>query len=151
MNYGNTIKSLRNNLALSQQSLADILNIARQTYNHYEVQENVIPLKHLNILANYFNVSIDYILNLTTEKKYVNNKEDIDKEIFCQRLKEFRKENKITLEKLASNLNTNKSVICNYERGRNLISTSFLYEICSKYKISADYLLGKINEPKYLK
>ena len=65
------------------------------------------------------------------------------------RLKEFRKENKITQDKLASILNTNQSVIANYERGRTIIATPFLYTICKKYNISADYLLGKINTPKY--
>ena len=38
-----------------------------------------------------------------------------------------------------------------YEKGKTLILTSFLYTICKKYNISADYLLGKIDEPKYLK
>ena len=66
------------------------------------------------------------------------------------RLKEFRKENKLTQEKLASILNTNKSVICGYEKGRYIIATPFLYQICKKYNISADYLLGKIDSPKYL-
>ena len=67
-----------------------------------------------------------------------------------QRLKEFRKDNKITQLKLAQILNTNQSVIANYERGRTVIATPFLYSICKKYNISADYLLGKIDSPKYL-
>lgn len=67
------------------------------------------------------------------------------------RLKNIRKENKLTQDKLAKKLNTNQSVIANYERGRTIISTSFLYTICKEYKVSADYLLGKTNEPKNLK
>lgn len=67
-----------------------------------------------------------------------------------QRLKEFRKDNIITQLKLAQILNTNQSVIANYERGRTVIATPFLYSICKKYNISADYLLGKIDSPKYL-
>ena len=67
------------------------------------------------------------------------------------RLKEFRKENKLTQTKLASILNTTQSVIADYERGRYFISTPFLYTICKKYNISADYLLGRIDNPKYIK
>ncbi len=48
-------------------------------------------------------------------------------------------------------LNTVHPVITNYENGKHLIATPFLYTICSKYNISADYLLGKIDSPKYLK
>ena len=36
------------------------------------------------------------------------------------------------------------------EKGKYLISIPFLYTICKKYNISADYLLGKIDNPKYL-
>ena len=46
---------------------------------------------------------------------------------------------------LANYLNTTQSVIADYERGRYLISTPFLYTICKKYNISADYLLGRID------
>ena len=149
MNYGIKLKELRENHNLTQQQVADILNIARITYNHYETQEKIIPIERLIDICNYFKKSIDYIFNLSN-KKYdkVNNK--IDKTLIGIRLKEFRKENKLTQEKLAIFLNTNHSVIANYECGRYLITTSFLYMICKKYNISADYLLGRIDSPKYL-
>ena len=58
---------------------------------------------------------------------------------------------KITQIELAKVLNTNQSVIANYERGRNYIATPFLYTISKTYHISADYLLGLIDTPKKLK
>ena len=58
MNYGTIIKKLREEQNKTQQEIASILGIARQTYNHYEIQDSIIPLKHLNNLANYYNVSI---------------------------------------------------------------------------------------------
>ena len=67
------------------------------------------------------------------------------------RLKEFRKENGITQEKLADLLNVVKGTIGNYETARSIIATPFIYTISKKYNISADYLLGKTEEPKYLK
>ena len=60
-----------------------------------------------------------------------------------KRLKEFRNKNKLTQKVLASILGTSQSTIAEYERGTNIIATAFLYSICSKYHISADYLLGK--------
>ena len=63
-------------------------------------------------------------------------------------LKELRKDNKITQEKLSKELNIARSALANYERGRNVIATPFLYTICKKYHISADYLLGKIDKIK---
>ena len=76
---------------------------------------------------------------------------DLESKIIGQRLKNFRKENKLTQEKLANMLNTTDTVISGYESGRRLVATPFLYQICHQYHVSADYLLGRIDEPKYLK
>ena len=150
MNYGTIIKKLREEQNKTQQEIASILGIARQTYNHYEIQDSIIPLKHLNNLANYYNVSIDYIFELTKQRKYLNFKKEINIDLSKERLKSLRKEQKLTQVKLANILNTFHTVIVDYEHGKNLIATPFLYTICKKYNISADYLLGKINDPKYL-
>ena len=58
----------------------------------------------------------------------------------ANRLKEFRKENKITQNKLSELLKTSQSTIADYERGKNYLPTPFLYTISKKYGISADYL-----------
>lgn len=150
MNYGTIIKKLREEQNKTQQEIASILGIARQTYNHYEIQDSIIPLKHLNNLANYYNVSIDYIFELTKQRRYSNFKKEININLSKERLKSFRKEQKLTQVKLANILNTFHTVIVDYEHGKNLIATPFLYTICKKYNISADYLLGKTNDPKYL-
>ncbi len=145
------INELRVKNNLSQKELAKIIGLEYTLYNKYEKEYVTIPLKHLNTLCNYFNVSLDYMLNFTTTKTYPNYTKEIDKTLTGKRLKEFRKENNLTQEKLAKKLNTTHSVIADYEKGRFLISTSFIYYICSNYKISADYLLGKTDSPKYLK
>ena len=148
MNYNELLKELRTNANLTQEQLANILKITRVQYNQYENNYNTIPIKHLNKLSNYFNVSIDYLLGLSKEVQYKDVNKEINSNKSRQRLKEFRKENKMTQDKLAKILNTNQSVIANYERGRTVIATPFLYTICKKYHISADYLLGKIDEIK---
>ena len=150
MNYNSKILELRNINNLTQDDIANILNISRSTYKDYELQISIIPIKHLITLSDYFNVSIDYLLGLTDIKQYKNVLK-ADKIVAGIRLKEFRNENKLTQVKLASILNTTFSSIAFNEKGRNYIATPFLYTICSKYHISADYLLGKIKEPKYLK
>ncbi len=151
MNYGKILKKIRLEKNLTQNTIAEYLNISQVTYSHYEVQEKIIPLDRLNELANYFNVSIDYIFGFNNIINYNNSNKEIDKIIVGKNLKIFRKENKLTQQKLANILNTAHQVISRYEKGINLIATPFLYDICKKYHISADYLLGKTDEPKYLK
>ncbi len=147
--YSNKLKSEREAKKLTQQEIADILKIDRGQYGHYENEYFTIPIKHLNTLCNYFRVSIDYIFELSNKKNYANNREELNSKITSSRLKEFRKEFKFTQDKLAKELNISRTTITGYERGVSIIATPFLYTICKKYKISADYLLGKTDKPKY--
>ncbi|MCM1052721.1 MAG: helix-turn-helix domain-containing protein [Ruminococcus sp.] len=151
MNFGDKLKILRERNGFTLIEIANILNISDSLYSRYEKEIQLIPTKHLNTLCNYFNVSFDYIFNFNSIKQYNEIKKDINKTLSGQRLKEFRKENSLTQEKLAKNLNTVHSVIVKIENGGNLIALPFLYDICKKYHISADYLLGKVDYPKYLK
>lgn len=59
------IKTLRKQLNKTQQDIANDLNISRQNYSRYE-SENVEPdIKTLKNLADYFNVSLDYLCGRT--------------------------------------------------------------------------------------
>ena len=149
MIYGNKLKVLRERTGFTQEKLGEYIGVTKQAFNHFENEYTIIPIKHLNDICNYFDVSLDYIFNFTNNYKYELSKE-INKNIMANRLKEFRKENKITQNKLSELLKTSQSTIADYERGKNYLPTPFLYTISKKYGISADYLLGKIDEPKYL-
>ena len=151
MLYKERLNELREEKNLKQKELAKVIDTDRSVYGRYEKEYQIIPIKHLNTLCNYFNVSLDYIFNFTNDKNYKGAKEEIDKNNMGNKLKDMRKENSLTQEKLADLLKTSQSTIADYERGKNYIPTPFLYTICKKYNISADYLLGKIDNPKYLK
>ena len=144
------LRELRNNRNITQATLSSLLEIHEYVYGQYEREYVIIPLKHLNTLSNYFNVSLDYIFEFTNTINYEFTNTEINSLLSGQRLKEFRKDNKLSQVKLATLLNTVQPVIANYENGKHLIATPFLYQICKKYSISADYLLGKIDSPKYL-
>ena len=151
MFYSNKLSYLRERNGLTYDKIGKLINLDSGTYFHYEKEELLIPIKHLITLADYYNVSIDYIFDFTNLTNYPTPKNNIEKSLTSIRLKEFRKEHKITQEKLAKILNISRSTIAEYERGTNIIATPFLYTICKKFNISADYLLGKTDSPKYLK
>ena len=151
MIYSRRLQYLRERNGLTQSEAGKIIHLDSGTYSNYEKEVLLIPIKHLVTYANYYNVSIDYLFDFQELTNYPASKELANKKLSGLRLKEFRKENKITQDKLAKILNASRSTIAEYERGTNLIATPFLYTICKKYSISADYLLGKIDEPKYLK
>lgn len=150
MIYGSRLKLLRERTGITQEKLGEYIGVTKQAFNHFEKEYTIIPIVHLNNICNFFKVSLDYILGLTDKPSYCNYQVEINLEIVKIRLKEFRKENKLSQEKLASMLNIAKGTIGNYESCRSIIATPFLYTICKKYNISADYILGKTNKPKYL-
>lgn len=150
MNYKERMKLLRTYELLTQHDIANILKINRSTYKEYELQNSIIPIKHLNEFCNYFNVSLDYIFKLTEVKKYNKSRKNINKNLFSNRLKELRKKHNLKQQDLGNILKIDNSTISKYERKINIIATPFLYDICKKYNISADYLLGKIDNPNYI-
>lgn len=59
------LKDLREDRDLTQQQVADLLNIRQNTYSQYETGKREIPLILLWKLADYYQVSIDYLVGRT--------------------------------------------------------------------------------------
>jgi predicted transcriptional regulators len=139
------LQDIRENNELSQKAVADILNVSQPTYSRWEKEIEIIPLNKLILFAKYFNVSLDYLCNLSLIKKENKNYNYIvNKELSSNNIINFRKKNNLTQKELAIFLNTTPSTICAYEKGKTLILTSFAYQICKKYNISMDYICGLV-------
>ena len=63
------LKDLRTDHDLTQEQCAKIAFISKNSYIRYENGTRVPPLDTIKIFAEYYNVSIDYIAKLTSEKK----------------------------------------------------------------------------------
>ena len=148
--FENRLKFVRERNGISQKELSQFLGINKSTYSNYESERYIIPLKYLMLFSDYLNISIDYLFGLNNNIKLKLKKCD-DLKLIGLRLKELRKDLNISQELLARRTKNKRSNISGYEIGKYLISTKELYTICKKYHISADYLLGKIDSPKYLK
>ena len=144
------LRFIREQNEMTQTDLAKKLGLTKSGYCRYENETDIIPIKHLIIISDFFNVSLDYIFSFSNEIKYKKRYKSIDKIKSGTRLKEFRKQQKYTQEQLANKLNIARTIISKYEKGEYLIATHTLYTICKKYNISADYLLGKSDFPIYL-
>ena len=139
------LRLIRENMDLSQRQMASKLNVSKSTYARWETDEAIIPLVHLNDLCNYFNVSMDYITGFSKKKNYDIVNKKLNKALIGKRLKEFRTSHNLTQEKLANEINTSHSTISGYEHGKNMILTAFAYNIAKKYKVSLDWLCGRID------
>jgi len=63
--YTEIVKGLREDRDLKQVEIAGVLGTTQQHYSKYETGEHELPIRALIILADYYNVSADYILGRT--------------------------------------------------------------------------------------
>ena len=62
------IEDLRVDHDLTQQNVADILFCKREVYRRYEKGIRELPLSYAITLADYYNVSLDYLVGRTNKK-----------------------------------------------------------------------------------
>lgn len=71
MKYKN-IRSIREDNDVTQQQMAELLNVSQNTYSQYETGKIEWTASTLIKIADYFDVSVDYLLDRTKEKKHNN-------------------------------------------------------------------------------
>lgn len=71
------LKDLREDKDLYQKQIANILKTTQQVYSEYELGIRLMPIDKLNILADFYETSVDYIIGRTNIKEpYPKNKNE---------------------------------------------------------------------------
>jgi len=65
------IRDLREDADLTQTQISRHLNISQRSYSHYENGTRDIPTNILIGIADFYDVSIDYLLERTNNKKLI--------------------------------------------------------------------------------
>jgi len=137
------LASYRTKYNLSQKDMADILHVGYSTYKLYEAGLLSMSLNELNIISNYFNISLDYLLNLSKNPITSNFRRSIDYRYlrFCLRF--LRRKDRISQRNLAKEFKISLYSISKYERCPEKVNIGYLYTFAKKFNISVDYLCGK--------
>lgn len=69
----NRLKELRIEKSLSQAKLAELFNISQQAVSHYEKGVRDIDSSLIKNLANFFDVSTDYLLGISDIRNYTED------------------------------------------------------------------------------
>jgi transcriptional regulator with XRE-family HTH domain len=69
MNYRKRIRDLREDHDKTQTEIAEVLGTSQTMYARYERGASELPIRHLVRLADYYDVSTDYILCRTDQLK----------------------------------------------------------------------------------
>jgi len=79
--FAKRLEKLRVEKNLTHQQMADMLGITRQAYGNYENGKREPDLKTLSKLADFFNVSLDYLLGKSPHRSSPNQYEPTPAEI----------------------------------------------------------------------
>lgn len=63
------IRDLREDNDLTQAEIAALLNVSQATYSRYETEALTIPHTALEILADHYKTSVDYLLGRTNDPR----------------------------------------------------------------------------------
>lgn len=61
------IRDLREDADLTQKQVGEAINVPQRTYAYYESGQRMVPPRVLCALADFYNVSVDYILGRVDE------------------------------------------------------------------------------------
>lgn len=92
------LKELREERRLNQEGLALKLNVSQSTISAYEIGERTPDLETLIAIANFFNVSLDYLAGLSDLKQQIRQSDLSPNEL--EHLRTFRQLNDTDKEKV---------------------------------------------------
>ena len=95
----NNLRKLREERGITQLKLATDLNLVKSTICQYEKGNRDLGITMLIKLSDYFNVSIDYLVGRTEERKIINTAEEYTAQE-KQLVKAYRKVEPRTQKKL---------------------------------------------------
>ena len=71
MTFGSRIKELRTERGLTQREFADALSLGESTVSFYESDKREPDYETLNKIADFFAVSIDYLMGRTDQREFI--------------------------------------------------------------------------------
>lgn len=75
--FGKRLKNLRQEKKMTQQDMAEYLNISRAGYAGYELERRIPNIEIIKSLSTYFEVSTDYLLCKTSFPSSPNKEKNV--------------------------------------------------------------------------
>ena len=141
------LRDLREDKDLYQADIAIMLGIKKSAYSQMEREKINPSMDKLCILADFYNVCLDYLMGRTDDKTpFPHNKHYAaflkTKSFPVSRLRELRKEKNMTQAELANIIGLTQHGYSQIETGRKRISSDFVIKLCELYNVNAEYLLN---------
>ena len=89
MTLGQKLKEIRKRFGLSQESLAEIMNVSRQAITKWESDEGLPDVSNLQELSKVFNLTVDYLLDNDNSLPALSMKKELDKDKYEMNWNEY--------------------------------------------------------------
>lgn len=139
----NNFKELRKEKGLTQFELAKIMNIDQTTVSKWELGKAIPDTNMLIKLAEFFDVSTDYLLS-RTNFYYPDNLEENqkkDKLEIGNLIKELRQNKGLTQQEVADKISISRSVLSQYENNLVEPTATVISKLAVFFEVPAGYLL----------
>ena len=144
MNISNQFKSIINELIVFDEKekvkTCNLIGVNAHTLTLAKEYGIIPSTRSLIKIADYLNVSIDFLLGYTEDDTYFASK---NLSSFAERLNILINNEKTSKYKLAQKWHIDKSYITKWLKGENIPSINSLEIIADYFNVSIDYLLGR--------
>ncbi|KST96264.1 helix-turn-helix domain-containing protein [Lactococcus lactis] len=132
--FAEQLKTLRKKNSLTQKELAEKVGVKQNSYANWENGNREPNIEMLVRIADYFDVSLDYLLG----GKMKNITEE-----FSLCLKKLRMKRKLSQKQIAEELKISQQQYSKWEGGIITPNAETLVRLADYFDVSVDYLLGR--------
>lgn len=86
MTLGQKLKEIRKKFGLSQEQLADILNVSRQAITKWETDRGTPDISNLQELSKMFGITVDYLLNTENQLPALSMRKALDRDKYKNKI-----------------------------------------------------------------
>lgn len=147
MNFSARLKELRKGKRISQTALGEVAGITLKQIQRYERGENEPTASVLIALAEYFDVTIDYLVGKSDFPDYSASEEVAPFPLMAARLKQLREGKGLDIFTVAEAVEETPRNYAGYEEGEVLPRFRTICALADFFNVSLDYLCGRSEDP----